>query len=100
MTVEPDKRRPQRLVVPGLAGLYALGSCLSWPLLRLVCGGFLLPHSAQKLFGWFGGYGLAGSATFFEKLGLVPGYGWALAAALVEGIGGVLLILGLLTRLA
>jgi putative oxidoreductase len=100
MTARPDDPTPPRLVVPGLAGLYALGGLVAWPLLRIACGGFLLPHAGQKLFGWFGGYGLAGSAPFFEKLGLAPGYGWALAAALVEGVGGVLLILGLLTRLA
>jgi putative oxidoreductase len=94
-----DLRRP-RLVVPLLAWPYRVGEVLAWPLLRLACGGFLLPHAAQKLLGWFGGYGLEGSAPFFEKLGLAPGYGWALAAALVEGIGGALLILGLLTRLA
>jgi putative oxidoreductase len=89
-----------KLVIPGLAGLYRAGGFVAWPLLRAACGAFLLPHAGQKLFGWFGGYGLAGSAPFFDKLGLSPGYGWALAAALVEGVGGVLLILGLLTRLA
>jgi len=92
-----DQSQP-RLIVPGLAGLYDAGSCIAWPLVRVVCGLFLMPHGAQKLFGWFGGYGLNATGEFFAKLGLQPGYTMALLAGLVELVGGGLLVLGLFTR--
>jgi putative oxidoreductase len=68
-------------------------------LLRLVVGGTLAAHGAQKLFGWFGGPGLAGVAPHMEALGFVPGRRHALAAGVVEFGGGVLVALGLLTPL-
>jgi len=93
-----DQSQP-RLIVPGLAGLYAAGSCIAWPLIRVVCGLFLMPHGAQKLFGWFGGYGLVATGDFFAtKLGLQPGYLIALLSGLVELVCGGLLVLGLFTR--
>ena len=42
-------------------------------ILRLVVGLTLAAHGAQKLFGWFGGYGLAGTGQFREQLGFRPG---------------------------
>jgi putative oxidoreductase len=63
---------------------------------RLVLGFLLAAHGSQKLFGWFGGYGLAGTGGYFEKLGFHPGRTFALAAGLAEVIGGLLLALGLL----
>lgn len=58
-------------------------------------------HGAQKLFGWFGGYGLQGTGQFFaETLGLKPGVLMAAMAGGTELIGGLLLIVGLLTRVA
>src|SRR5579859_7921078 len=69
-------------------------------LLRLVVGLTLAAHGAQKLFGWFGGYGLAGTGQFFEQLGFVPGKRNALAAGLAEAGGGLLLALGLATPVA
>jgi putative oxidoreductase len=69
--------------------------------LRLVLGLVMAGHGAQKLFGWFGGYGLESTAGFFaEKLGLTPGLFWASLAAGGELFGGLLLIVGLATRLA
>ena len=53
-------------------------------------------HGAQKLFGWFGGYGVAGTGAFFETLGFRPGRFFATTAALAEVAGGVLMALGLL----
>ncbi|HEX3245195.1 MAG TPA: DoxX family protein [Chloroflexota bacterium] len=68
--------------------------------LRLVVGGLMFGHGAQKLFGWFGGYGLAGVGGFFEsKLRLRPGKPWAFLAGVSEAGGGLLLALGLLTPL-
>jgi putative oxidoreductase len=66
-------------------------------LLRLVVGLTLAAHGTQKLFGWFGGYGLTGTGGFLEQLGFVPGRRNALFAGLAETVGGVLLALGLLT---
>jgi putative oxidoreductase len=63
-------------------------------LVRLIGLGFAA-HGAQKLFGWFGGYGLAGTGGFFESLGLRPGKFFAAAAGLSELAGGLLLTLGL-----
>ena len=63
---------------------------------RLVLGLLMAGHGAQKLFGWFGGHGLAGTGGFFESLGFRPGRAFALAAAVAEFGGGILLALGLL----
>jgi putative oxidoreductase len=69
-------------------------------ILRLVVGLALAAHGTQKLFGWFGGYGLAGTAGFLEQLGFVPGRRNALFAGLAETAGGLLLALGLATPVA
>src|SRR2546428_533738 len=55
----------------------------------------LAAHGAQKLFGWFGGYGLAGTGGFFAGLGFRPGVLFALAAGLGELGGGLLTAAGL-----
>jgi putative oxidoreductase len=65
-------------------------------LARLVLGALIAAHGAQKLFGWFGGYGLTGTAPFFDSLGFRPGRVFALAAALSEVGGGALVALGFL----
>lgn len=62
---------------------------------RLVLGALMAAHGAQKLFGWFGGYGLAATAGFFESLGFHPGRAFATADALGEVVSGVLVALGL-----
>src|SRR5690348_980300 len=69
-------------------------------LLRLAVGLTLAAHGTQKLFGWFGGYGLDGTGQFLETIGFRPGRRAALKAGLVETGGGLLLALGLLTPLA
>src|SRR3954454_581022 len=69
-------------------------------ILRLVVGGLFVGHGAQKLFGSFGGHGLAGTAGFFDSLGMSPGRRNAMAAGWAELIGGGLFVLGLLTPLA
>lgn len=72
---------------------------LAYPLVRVTTGLLLMPHGAQKLFGWFGGYGLSGTGAFFsDTLGMQPGILFALLAGLVEFFGGLALVLGLLTR--
>ncbi len=62
---------------------------------RLILGLGLMGHGTQKLFGWFGGHGLAGTGGFFEGLGFRPGKLFALMAGLGETIGGLLTVLGL-----
>ena len=66
-------------------------------LLRAVFGLLLVAHGTQKLFGWFGGHGLAGTGGFFEQVGHRPGRQMAFLAGLSEAGGGALLVLGLLT---
>lgn len=66
--------------------------------LRLPLGIIFAAHGAQKLFGWFGGYGLEGTGQWMASIGLEPGYLMALGAGSAEFFGGVFLILGLLTR--
>lgn len=69
--------------------------------LRLGLGSVFIAHGAQKLFGWWGGYGFQNTAQFFEsKLGLAPGWLHASLAGGGEFFGGILLVLGLLTRFA
>lgn len=65
-------------------------------LARLVLGLLMAAHGAQKLFGWFGGHGLAGTGGYFEQLGFRPGRAFALAAGLAEFGGGLLVALGFL----
>ena len=67
-------------------------------LLRLPLGIILSAHGAQKLFGWFGGYGLDGTGQWMASIGFEPGYLMALLAGSAEFFGGLALIIGLLTR--
>ncbi len=92
------ERHPPRLVIPALGGLYGALSPLAWPLIRFMAGLFLIPHGAQKLFGWFGGGGLEGTAGWFAKIGLEPAMPLAVLAGATEFFGGILIAIGLLTR--
>ena len=65
-------------------------------LARLILGVLMAAHGSQKLFGWFGGYGIAGTAGFFEQLGFRPGRLFVITAALSEVASGILIALGLL----
>lgn len=66
--------------------------------LRLIAGILFTAHGAQKLFAWFGGYGLEGTGQWMESIGLTPGYVMALMAGSAEFFGGLLLIIGFITR--
>jgi putative oxidoreductase len=63
---------------------------------RLVLGLLMAAHGAQKLFGWFGGYGLSGTGGFLESLGFRPGRLFAALAGGTEVASGTLVALGLL----
>ncbi|MDR7281922.1 putative oxidoreductase [Pseudomonas corrugata] len=66
--------------------------------IRIVVGIIFAAHGAQKLFGMFGGYGIAGTAQYMESLGLAPGQLMAILAGGTEFFGGLALIIGLLVR--
>ncbi|AYH43474.1 DoxX family protein [Azoarcus sp. DN11] len=66
--------------------------------LRLPVGIIFAAHGAQKLFGWFGGYGLEGTGKWMASIGLEPGYLMALLGGGAEFFGGLALIIGLLVR--
>ncbi len=67
--------------------------------LRVGLGAVIFPHGAQKLLGWFGGYGLSGTLHHFTETMGIP-FIFALAAILAESLGALALIIGLLSRLA
>ena len=68
-------------------------------ILRIILGIVFMAHGSQKLFGLFGGYGLEGTGKFMESLGLTPGYLMALLAGSGEFFGGLLVLLGLFSRI-
>jgi putative oxidoreductase len=76
-----------------------VGTYPSWShlVVRLVLGAIFVAHGAQKLFGWFGGPGLRATIGAFAA-GFGIGAPATVAAALVETLGGVAMILGLLAR--
>jgi putative oxidoreductase len=67
-------------------------------ILRIAVGVIFAAHGSQKLFGLFGGYGLAGTAQYMDSLGLHPGYLMATLAGGTEFFAGLALIIGLLVR--
>ena len=89
--------QPAKPIVPAFASVTEALSPLADPLLRVTTGLLLVPHGAQKLFGWFGGYGVEATGQFFAaKLGLPASL--ALLAGLIEFFGGIALAAGLATR--
>src|SRR5215510_6376380 len=89
-----------KFYVPALGRIYDATAEYAVPLLRIALGGILIPHGMQKLFGTFGGMGLAGNAALFDRLGYHPGMFWGTLVACTEFFGGILLVIGLLTRFA
>ncbi len=66
--------------------------------LRLPLGIIFAAHGSQKLFGWFGGYGLEGTGQWMASIGLEPGVLMAALSGSAEFFGGLALIIGLLVR--
>ncbi|WP_440118594.1 DoxX family protein [Paenibacillus sp. QZ-Y1] len=66
-------------------------------IIRLVIGFIMMGHACKKLFGWFGGEGISGTAGFFGAIGLKPARFMAVCAGLLEFIGGFLFAAGLWT---
>lgn len=86
------------LYIPALGGLYRSFEGWSYALVRFCAGLWLIPHGAQKLFGMFGGHGIAGTAAFFAKIGLAPPVPLAYLVGCTEFFGGLLIAIGFLTR--
>ena len=86
-----------RPIIPALAPLYRGLSGLSYPMIRFFTGLILMPHGAQKLFGWFGG-NIQGTAGFFAAMGLEPALPLAYLVGGIEFFGGLFLAIGFLTR--
>jgi putative oxidoreductase len=78
--------------------LMGTSSDVSLTTLRLVLGVVFFAHGAQKMLGWFGGYGFQGTMGFFEHMGMPAPV--ALLIICTEFFGGLGLIVGLLTRIA
>src|SRR3974390_391979 len=88
---------PAKPVVPVFASITNDLSPLAEPLVRVTAGLLLVPHGAQKLFGWFGGYGIEATGPFFvAKLGLPASL--AVMAGIIQFFGGLLFAAGAGTR--
>src|ERR1700726_584105 len=79
--------------------LIATDNDVATTVLRLVLGIVFFAHGAQKMLGWFGGYGFTGTMGFFTRMLHIPAV-FAFLAIAAEFFGGLGLILGLLTRVA
>ena len=79
--------------------LFQTGGGWSLLILRVFLGIVIFPHGAQKIFGWFGGYGFAGTMANFTDRMHIPWF-FALLAILAESLGSCGLIIGFLTRIA
>jgi len=71
---------------------------VSRTIIRVLLALVFLPHGAQKVFGWFGGYGFSGTMDFFVKSG-IPAF-LAFLAIITESVGSVALLAGFFTRVA
>lgn len=88
---------PIPLFARPLSAVYDALAPFSYPLIRITAGLLLVPHGAQKLFGWFGG-NPERTAVLFEKIGFIPGPFWVTVTGTVEFFCGLLIAIGLLTR--
>jgi putative oxidoreductase len=79
---------------------FKMSIALGLLVVRLVVGLLFVGHGAQKLFGWFGGYGPKGTGGWLESIGVKPGVAMAVVAGLMELVGGILFAAGLLTPFA
>src|ERR1700730_13704414 len=82
-----------------LRKLTATDNDIATTILRLVLGVIFFAHGAQKMLGWFGGYGFTGTMGFFTGMLHIPAI-FAFLAIAAEFFGGLGLIFGLLTRVA
>src|SRR5258708_16024654 len=71
----------------------------STAIVLFVLGVIFFAHGAQKMLGWFGGYGFTGTMGFFTNVMHIPAL-FAFLAICAEFFGGLGLIVGFLTRIA
>jgi putative oxidoreductase len=91
--------RPRsRYLIPALGKVYARLDGFAYPITRFIVGIVFIPHGMQKLFGVFGGGGIAGTTAFFQKLGLEPAMSLAYLVGIQEFLGGICIAVGLFTR--
>lgn len=110
MTLATTSKTPSQTIQNGalktrdlkaLAARYLLGTERDPGALiaRLALAGVFFPHGAQKVLGWFGGYGLSGTYGFFTQQMGIPAP-FALAAIFTEFLAPLALVLGIGSRLA
>jgi len=85
------------LIIPAFGGIYESLRKLTYPLIRVTTGLLLIPHGGSKLLGWFGS-NIEGTVGFMAGFGLEPARFWAYYIGTLELVGGIMLVLGLLTR--
>jgi putative oxidoreductase len=88
-----DVRGEPRLLLPALKPFYDCAIPLSWLVIRVAVGWNLLVHAWNKI-----NVGPAKMAPGFASMGLEPGVLWYWLSWLVEGLGGLGILLGLFTR--
>lgn len=79
--------------------LFKTDNTVSTLLLRVALGLAFFPHGAQKVLGWFGGYGFTGTMGFFTGTLQIPAF-FAFLAIAAEFAGAIALVFGLFTRIA
>ena len=79
--------------------LFQTSDNFSYWIPRIILGLVILPHGAQKLLGWFGGFGFTNTMTYFTQTAGLP---WIIAFLVImgESFGALGLIFGFLTRLS
>ena len=79
--------------------LFQTNASFSYWVPRVVLGCVMFPHGAQKLFGWFGGFGFTNTMTYFTETAGLP---WIIAFLIImgESLGSLGLIVGFFTRLS
>ena len=88
------------MICSKLACLFSGRPSIGLLLLRVPIGIIFMAHGAQKLFGWFGGDGLEGVIAQMASLNIEPALFFALVVTCTELFGGLMLVVGFITRLA
>jgi putative oxidoreductase len=99
MLFAPPNNKPATKEDFMIRKLIATDNDIATTILRLVLGVVFFAHGAQKMLGWFGGYGFSGTMGFFTGMMHIPAP-FAFLAIAAEFFGGLGLIFGLLTRVA
>jgi len=100
MTDAATSQSTAKPIVPFLAKIYRPLEPLAYPVVRVFAGLMLMPHGAQKLFGSYGGPGFDRASQFMASQFGAPGALWAGLVGGTEFFGGLLIALGLFTRVA